>query len=180
MPQTVRRSGAIGFSKCSRAPIRRTPRANIGDLRTTDEGAAVIHIKGNGGKERRVPIESELLSVIETYLDCCAVRFPGVETCKAGTGSSLARWSARLPLFVGRDGQRITQGSPDPRGSLRAVSPRSARGCVAASSLAELRRAGWVVVKPARLRAFEVGVGHVLADPGAVPRAGPPTHDLPP
>jgi integrase/recombinase XerC len=84
--------------------------ANIGDLRTTDGGAAVIHVKGKGGKERSVPIESELLSVIETYLDSCAIRFPDVEKCKAATGSSLARWSARLPLFVGRDGQRITQG----------------------------------------------------------------------
>jgi integrase/recombinase XerC len=85
--------------------------ANVGDIRTTDGGGAVIHVKGKGGKERSVPIEAELLSVLETYLDSRALRFPDVEKRKAAVGSSLARWSARSPLFVGRDGQRITQGT---------------------------------------------------------------------
>ena len=84
---------------------------NVGDIRTTDDGAAVIHIKGKGGKERSVPIEAELLSVIQTYLDSRALRFPGSETRRATTGSGLMRWSARTPLFVGRDDQRITQGT---------------------------------------------------------------------
>src|SRR5206468_4731667 len=51
--------------------------ADIGDIRTTDDGAAIIHVKGKGGKERSVPIEAELLSVIEAYLDSRARRFPG-------------------------------------------------------------------------------------------------------
>jgi integrase/recombinase XerC len=85
--------------------------ANVGDIRTTNDGAAVIHVKGKGGKERSVPIEAELLSVIQTYLDSRVVRFPGSETHRATTGSGLARWSARAPLFVGRDGERITQGT---------------------------------------------------------------------
>ena len=85
--------------------------ANVGDIRTTDDGAAVIHIKGKGGKERSVPIEAELLSVLETYLDSRAARFPDAEKRRAPAGSGLARWSARSPLFVGRDGQRITQGT---------------------------------------------------------------------
>lgn len=85
--------------------------ANVGDIRTTDDGAAVIHIKGKGGKERSVPIEAELLSVIQTYLDSRALRFPGSELRRETTESSLARWSARSPLFVGRDDQRITQGT---------------------------------------------------------------------
>jgi site-specific recombinase XerD len=84
---------------------------NVGDIRTTDDGAAVIHIKGKGGKERSVPIEAELLAVIQTYLDSRALRFPGSETRRATTGSGLMRWSARTPLFVGRDDQRITQGT---------------------------------------------------------------------
>ena len=50
--------------------------ADIGDIRTTEDGAAVIHVKGKGGKERSVPIEAELLSVIEAYLASRAVRFP--------------------------------------------------------------------------------------------------------
>jgi integrase/recombinase XerC len=84
---------------------------NIGDIRTTDDGAAVIHVKGKGGKERSVPIETELLSVIQTYLDSRAVRFCGTEKRRATEASGLARWSARSPLCVGRDGDRITQGT---------------------------------------------------------------------
>jgi len=39
-------------------------------------GPATIHVRGKGGKERSVPIEAELLSVIEAYLDSRAIRFP--------------------------------------------------------------------------------------------------------
>jgi integrase len=84
---------------------------NVGDIRTTDDGAAVIHVKGKGGKERSVPIEAELLSILRTYLDSRAVRFPGSEKRRATEASALARWSARSPLFVGRDGERITKGT---------------------------------------------------------------------
>ena len=51
--------------------------ADVGDIRTTDDSAAVIYVKGKGGKERSVPIEAELLAVIEAYLDSRALRFPG-------------------------------------------------------------------------------------------------------
>jgi integrase/recombinase XerC len=84
--------------------------ANVGDIRTTNDGA-VIHVKGKGGKERSVPIEPELLSVIQTYLDSRALRLPGTETRRATGASGLGQWSARSPLFVGRDGERITQGT---------------------------------------------------------------------
>jgi integrase/recombinase XerC len=85
--------------------------ANIGDIRTIDDGAAVIHV-GKGGKERSVPIEAELLSVIETYLDTRAIRFLDADKRKTSAiGNGLSRWSARSPLFVGRDGQRITRGT---------------------------------------------------------------------
>jgi integrase/recombinase XerC len=84
--------------------------ANIGDIRTTNDGA-VIHVRGKGGKERSVPIEAELIAVIQTYLDSRALRFPGAEKRRATEASGLARWSARSPLFVGRDGDRITQGT---------------------------------------------------------------------
>jgi site-specific recombinase XerD len=86
--------------------------ADIGDIRTTDDGAGVIHVKGKGGKERSVPIEAELLSVIETYVDSRALRFPGAIKRNAdGVGSALSRLSSRSPLFVGRDGERITRGT---------------------------------------------------------------------
>lgn len=50
-------------------------RANVGDLRRTDEGA-VIHVRGKGGKDRRVPIEPALVQIVERYLDSRATRFP--------------------------------------------------------------------------------------------------------
>jgi integrase/recombinase XerC len=49
---------------------------NVGDIRTTDDGAAVIYMNGKGGKERSMPIEAGLLPVIETYLRSRAARFP--------------------------------------------------------------------------------------------------------
>jgi len=59
-----------------------------------------------------VPIEAELLSVIEAYLDSRAIRFLAGTKHKAGDStSSLSRWPARSPLFVGRDGERITRGT---------------------------------------------------------------------
>jgi site-specific recombinase XerD len=84
----------------------------VGDIRTTDDGFAVIHVKGKGGKERSVPIEAELLWLIETYLDSRAIRFPSATKRKADVACpSLSRWPARSPLFVGRDGERITRGT---------------------------------------------------------------------
>src|SRR4029079_12099422 len=50
-------------------------RANIGDLRRTDDGA-VVHVRGKGGKDRRIPIESALVEALEIYLDSRAIRFP--------------------------------------------------------------------------------------------------------
>jgi integrase/recombinase XerC len=77
--------------------------ADVGDIRTTDDGAAIIHVKGKGGKDRSVPIEAELLSVIEAYLDSRAIRFPGATKRNAdGVGSALSRWPVRSPLFVRR------------------------------------------------------------------------------
>jgi integrase/recombinase XerC len=52
------------------------------------------------------------LSVIETYLDSRAIRFPGDTKRKADVaGSALSRWPGRSPLFVGRDGERINRGT---------------------------------------------------------------------
>jgi integrase/recombinase XerC len=87
-------------------------RADVGDIRTTDDGAGVIHVKGKGGKERAVPIEAELLCVIEAYLESRTIRFPGMARRTANAAASpLSRWPARSPLFVGRDGERITRGT---------------------------------------------------------------------
>jgi integrase/recombinase XerC len=75
-------------------------RADVDDIRTTDDGAAVIHVKGKGGKERAVPIEVELLSIIEACLDSRAIRFPGMAKRKANAAASpLSHWPARSPVF---------------------------------------------------------------------------------
>lgn len=85
---------------------------DIGDVRTVGEGAAVIRVKGKGGKERSVPVEAALLSVIDTYLDTRAIRFPDATKRKVALGvRGLSRWPAHSPLFVGRDGDRITRGT---------------------------------------------------------------------
>ena len=84
-------------------------RADVGDIRTTDRGGAVILVRGKGSKDRSVPIEADLLSVIEDYLDNRARRFP--HAVKSGNTQGLSRWAAGAPLFVGRDGERITRGA---------------------------------------------------------------------
>src|SRR6478752_1534292 len=53
---------------------------NIGDIRTLDDGSAVIHVTGKGGKERSIPVEAALLSVIDTYLDSRAVRCADIQS----------------------------------------------------------------------------------------------------
>lgn len=88
---------------------------NIGDIRTTDTGAAVIMVRGNGGKERSVPIERELLSVIDSYLETRAGRCPNGARLRSDAPSPLSRWPARAPLFVGTDGDRITRSTLESR-----------------------------------------------------------------
>ena len=73
--------------------------------------AAVIHVKGKGGKERSVPIEAELLSVIEAYLDSRAIRFPGTVSGRTTAQPRPYRVARAIPAFVGRDGERITRGT---------------------------------------------------------------------
>ena len=85
-------------------------RANVGDLRRTDEGA-VIHVRGKGGKDRRIPIEAPLVEVLENYLDSRATHFPGTAKKRSSPAGGLAAWPAAAPLFVGADGDRISRGT---------------------------------------------------------------------
>ena len=85
-------------------------RANVGDLRRTDDGA-VIHVRGKGGKDRRIPIEPALVDILERYLDTRAARFPAAAKRRSSPGGGLAAWPAAAPLFVGADGERITRGT---------------------------------------------------------------------
>ena len=84
-------------------------RADVGDIRTATGDGAVIYVRGKSGKDRAVPIEADVLAVIENYLDSRAIRFPG--TTRSSTRHGVSRWPSNVPLFVGRDGQRITRGT---------------------------------------------------------------------
>ena len=85
-------------------------RCNIGDVRRTDDGA-VIHVRGKGGKDRRVPVEMSLVDVLEDYLDSRAVRLPTTVKRRLSAARGLAAWPPNDPLFVGSDGERITRGT---------------------------------------------------------------------
>ena len=68
-------------------------RAKVGDLRRSNDGA-VIHVRGKGGKDRRVPIEWALVEVLEHYLDSRATRFPAT----SGSAPPAGDWlSGRRP-----------------------------------------------------------------------------------
>jgi integrase len=84
-------------------------RANVGDLRRTDDGA-VIHIRGKGGRDRRVPIEAPLVEVLEHYLDSRALRFPATarkRSSPAGDGLLAANGA----VVCGAEGDRISRGT---------------------------------------------------------------------
>jgi site-specific recombinase XerD len=92
----------------SRTSGRRIIGANVGDIRITDDGG-VIHVRGKGNKDRRIPVEQSLLGVLEHYLESRAARFlAGTERPPASTG--MAAWPATAALFVGSDGERISRG----------------------------------------------------------------------
>lgn len=85
---------------------------DVGDVRTLDDGSAVVNVKGKGGKERNVPIEAALLAVIGTYMASRAARLPqGKKRSSTSKSTPLSGWPASAPLFVGRDGERITRGT---------------------------------------------------------------------
>ena len=65
-------------------------RANVGDLRRTDDGA-VIHVRGKGGKDRRIPIEPALVDILERYLDTRAARLPAAAKRRSSPGGGFGR-----------------------------------------------------------------------------------------
>ena len=64
-------------------------RANIGDLRRTDDGA-VLQVRGKGDKDRRIPVVAVIVDILEHYLDSRAARFPAAAKRRSPTGG-LAR-----------------------------------------------------------------------------------------
>jgi site-specific recombinase XerD len=83
--------------------------ANIGDIRRTQDGG-VLHVRGKGNKDRRIPVGTELLDVLEDYLQTRTARFPQKRR-QASSGDALSTFSPTAPLFLGADGERITRGT---------------------------------------------------------------------
>jgi len=82
---------------------------NIGDIRIVGDGA-VLHVRGKGKKDRRVPVEAPLIAAIEAYLISRRIRFPRGVQRRSSPGGGLAAWPSDAPLFVDtRHGERITR-----------------------------------------------------------------------
>ncbi|WP_068275201.1 site-specific integrase [Aldersonia kunmingensis] len=86
-------------------------RTNIGDVRVGEDGSAVLHVHGKGNKDRFIPVERALLTVIERYLETRYERFPPPPNSRRRRNDrSLAAWPRKAALFVGPTGERITRG----------------------------------------------------------------------
>ncbi|WP_161600585.1 tyrosine-type recombinase/integrase [Mycolicibacterium hodleri] len=69
--------------------------ASVGDIRRTDDGG-VLHVRGKGDKDRRIPVGTELLDVIDDYLRTRTIRYPQTRR-RANSGDALATFPPSLP-----------------------------------------------------------------------------------
>lgn len=87
---------------------------DLGDLRDAagdgPDQAKVIHVHGKGNKERVVTVEQVVVDVLGDYLASRATRFPATSRRRADA-DPWQRFAASDPMFVGRDGTRITRGT---------------------------------------------------------------------
>ena len=82
---------------------------NFGDIGMVGDGA-VVHVRGKGKKDRRVPIEAPLVDALEVYLASRRIRFPGGPRRGSSPAGGLGSWPADAPLFVNaKDDTRITR-----------------------------------------------------------------------
>lgn len=85
--------------------------ADLGDIRRTEDGGGVLHVRGKGNKDRRIPVSSELLELLEQYLESRAAQFPPPRRGPRRGCDALSHFSPTSPLFVGAEGERITRGT---------------------------------------------------------------------
>ncbi len=85
-------------------------RANIGDLRRTDDGA-VIQVRGKGDKDRRDPGRAGARRRPRALPRQPSNPLPATAKRRSSPSGGLAAWPAAAPLFVGGDGERITRGT---------------------------------------------------------------------
>lgn len=84
--------------------------ANVGDIRRTDDGG-ILHVRGKGNKDRRVPVAGDLLELLDEYLRSRTTRFPQTREGRAGGDAVDCNFPPTAPLFLGVDGGRITRGT---------------------------------------------------------------------
>ena len=84
--------------------------ANVGDIRRTDDGG-VLHVRGKGNKDRRVPVAGDLLELLDEYLLTRTTRFPQTREGTGGGDAVECNFPPTAPLFIGVDGGRITRGT---------------------------------------------------------------------
>lgn len=84
--------------------------ANIRDIRQNDDGG-VLHVRGKGNKDRRIPFSGQLLDVFDQYLRSRIIRFPQARKRAPVPDDPMRCFSPTAPLFVGADGARITRGT---------------------------------------------------------------------
>jgi len=84
--------------------------SKIGDIRRSDDGG-VLHVRGKGNKDRRIPFGRELLDVLDQYFQSRITRFPQARKRALDPNDPMRFFSPTAPLFVGADGAQITRGT---------------------------------------------------------------------
>ena len=102
---------AIGHGDAAAVVAHRCPVEPRFIARTRSAVLAGLRLERSRTKDRRIPIESALVEVLERYLDSRAARFPATAKRRSSPGGGMAAWPSAAPLFVGSDGDRITRGT---------------------------------------------------------------------
>jgi hypothetical protein len=83
-------------------------RANIGDIRATDEGS-VFHVCGNGNKALRISVEQIVIDDLEAYLDSSPERLLGARPASWNSSVRRARSNRQLMKLLGHESMVTSQ-----------------------------------------------------------------------
>ena len=76
-----------------------------------EEENPALRIRGKGDADRTVPLDPGMLGLLEDYLATRGERFPAQPKKRQTTEGTpwRKRYASSMPLFVGRDGERLTE-----------------------------------------------------------------------